>query len=367
MLLCNETLALDIDAWAVTQQHSTYLHVGVWTLSPGFLRSRLRDLSIPGVCGNMHTSCSTPGRIQAVFPCLVPLDGSSSAARNGRPAWDRQPRGGLREVAFEQLPVVVCLLGWRRVVGEAVLGAVHHLVRDLRLRVVLELVDPAVPHTVTELLFLPPEHAVGQVGVLLVVKCAAEHVLFDSAFSLVDHLVCWVHSHGHLQKALVQERDARLEAPGGGGLVGAQAVVHVQRLELVARLHMELLLVGGLVEVEVAPKHLVRALARQHHLHSARLDLARHQKHGRAGPDGGDVVRLYVVDHVRQRVNALLHGEGELVVVRAQERGHLPGGKQVGRALQPHAERVQLAPGVVLRHVAISDGGHQARVQPARE
>lgn len=36
-------------------------------------------------------------------------------------------------------------------------------------------------------------------------------------------------------------RRKHLEAPGGGGLVGAQAVVHVQRLELVARLHMELL------------------------------------------------------------------------------------------------------------------------------
>ena len=57
--------------------------------------------------------------------------------------------------------------------------------------------------------------------------------------------------------------------------------------------------------------------------------------------------RLQVPDEVLQRVQALLHREGELVVDSAQELGHAPRRDQVRRPAQADAERVQLVLPVV--------------------
>jgi hypothetical protein len=120
------------------------------------------------------------------------------------------------------------------------------------------------------------------------------------------HFPFGVHAHRDVDELLVEERHADLQAPRRRGLVGAQAVVLVQGLHLAAGLPVELLLVGGEVEVEVAAQELVGALPGQHHLHAQRLDLASHQEHGRAGPDRRHVVRLVVVDHLLDRVDAVL-------------------------------------------------------------
>ena len=47
--------------------------------------------------------------------------------------------------------------------------------------------------------------------------------------------------------------------------------------------------------------------------------------------------------HMRsyKRIDALIHSEGELVMLRAQEVCHLPCGQQVWRALNSNAESVQ--------------------------
>ena len=103
--------------------------------------------------------------------------------------------------------------------------------------------------------------------------------------------------------------------------------------------------VRRLVEVQVAAEDLVGALAGEHHLDAHRLDPARHQVHRRRGADGGHVVGLDVADHVRQRVEALLHGEVEAVVHGAEvRRRRAARGRQVGRALQADGERVQARP-----------------------
>jgi hypothetical protein len=75
---------------------------------------------------------------------------------------------------------------------------------------------------------------------------------------------------------------------------------------LAAGLLVELLLVGREVEVEVAAQELVGALPREHHLDAQRLDLARHQEHGRAGPDRRHVVGLVVIYHLLDRVDPVL-------------------------------------------------------------
>ena len=80
----------------------------------------------------------------------------------------------------------------------------------------------------------------------------------------------------------------------------------MQRLHLAAGLFVELLLVGGEVEVEVATEELVGAFAGQHHLNPERLDLARHQEHGRARAYRRHVVSLVVVDHLLDGVDTIL-------------------------------------------------------------
>ena len=92
---------------------------------------------------------------------------------------------------------------------------------------------------------------------------------------------------------------------------------------------LKLLLVGSFVEVEVATKDLVRALSRQHHLHTQSLDFACHEEHGRAGSDGGHVVSLHMVDHLRQSVQSFLDCEVEFVVPGADVLGDFPGCLQI--------------------------------------
>mmetsp|Transcript_21869 Transcript_21869/g.73588 ORF Transcript_21869/g.73588 Transcript_21869/m.73588 type:complete len:200 (-) Transcript_21869:868-1467(-) len=192
----------------------------------------------------------------------------------------------------------------------------------------LEAVNPRVAHAVGELLLLAPEHLLGQVldALHLVVVKGLAHDPFLEVLGLralaLGELVVGVGVHDRVQEVLVQKGHAHLEAPGHGSLVGAQAVVHVEHAKLADALLVELAPVGRLVEVEVAREGLVRALPREHHLDAQALDLARQQKHGRPRPNGGHVVRLKVVDHVRDGVDALLHGEDERVVVRAQEVRH---------------------------------------------
>mmetsp|Transcript_22956 Transcript_22956/g.58660 ORF Transcript_22956/g.58660 Transcript_22956/m.58660 type:complete len:622 (+) Transcript_22956:436-2301(+) len=301
-------------------------------------------------------------------PRGVPQRGRGRRARDRGATGHGVHRALLGEVLLKDGAVEVGLLGARRVVGVAVLRGRELRVRHHALGVRLEPVDPVVAHAVRELLLLPPQHVGGQVGVLGRVERLAQDVLLDAAALLVNHLLLGVQRHGHVQEVAVQEGHARLHAPRHGGLVGAQAVVLVQVLDLAHRLAVELLLGGRLVEVQVAAKHLVRALARQHHLHAQRLDLARHEEHGGGGADGGGVKGLHVVDHVTDGVNALLHGEGELVVVGAQEVSHHARGLEVGGAGQADAERVQLAPhAAVAAQLAGGHGRHQGGVQAARQ
>ena len=99
-------------------------------------------------------------------------------------------------------------------------------------------------------------------------------------------------------------RQGRTRTPCDRTAGGAPA--DATRAYLAAGLLVELLLVGREVEVEVAAQELVGALPREHHLDAQRLDLARHQKHGRAGPDRRHVVGLVVVDHLLDRVDPVL-------------------------------------------------------------
>mmetsp|Transcript_11166 Transcript_11166/g.35629 ORF Transcript_11166/g.35629 Transcript_11166/m.35629 type:complete len:355 (-) Transcript_11166:755-1819(-) len=303
---------------------------------------------------------------------LVPLDGGGGGARDAGAAQHRVTGGLAREVLLEDDAVAVALLGGRRVDREAVLAVGPLQVGDLLLGLVAEAVDPRVAHAVRKLLLLAPEHLVGQVWVLWGVEGLAQDVLFNRAALLVAgahlaHLDLGVEVHDVVKELAVEEGHAGLDAKGAHGLVGAQAVKVVQVLELVDGLLVELLLVGGLVEVEVAAERLVGALAGEHHLDAHRLDLAAHEEHGGGGADGGDIVGLEVVDDVVDGVHALLHGEGEAMVRGAEKVGHLLGRGQVGGALEADAERVHARPVHGLLGVAGGHAGDERGVKTTAE
>jgi hypothetical protein len=129
-----------------------------------------------------------------------------------------------------------------------------------------------------------------------------------------------------------------LETPCHGGLVGSEAIVLVQILELADALVAELRCIRGLVEVEVAAELLVRTLAGQHHLHPHRFDFPREDEERGTGTDSRHVVRFQVVDDVLHCVNALLHCEVELVVLGAEHVGHFARVLKVGRVVEADRE-----------------------------
>lgn len=224
------------------------------------------------------------------------------------------------------------------------LGVLHLLVGNLLLGVLLQAINPAVANTVTELLLLAPKDLLGQVrgglGLVGGVESLADDVLLNAL--LGDHLLLGVNSHGHLEEFLVQEGHTGLKTPGGSGLVGTQAVSQVQVLDTADSLLVELLLVGGGVEVEVTAENLVATLTTQNHLDTHGLDLAGQQVHGGRGTDGGDIVGLKVVDDVGEGVQTVFNFKGESVVLGAQELGDLLGGLGIGSTRQTDGKGVQL-------------------------
>lgn len=209
-------------------------------------------------------------------------------APGGRPPLDGAGTLG-REVLVEHAAVPVGLLGVGDVVAPVGLvladgGLDHLLVGDHLLGLVLEAVDPAVADAVGELLLLSPQDVVGEVGLGARlaggVEGLAHDVLLDAALVLLDQLLLGVDVHGNVKELLVEERNAGFDTPCRGGLVGAQAVGQVQVLDPTHGLLVEGLLVGRVVEVEVATEGLVRALARKDHLDTHGLDLAGEQEHG---------------------------------------------------------------------------------------
>jgi len=250
-------------------------------------------------------------------------------------------------VLVEHGTVPVGFLGVGDIRAPFGLGVLHHFIGNVELGSILEAINPAVTDTVGELLLLAPEDLLGEVGldVGLVgsVEGLADDVLLDTL--LVDHLLGGVNAHGGLKELLVQEGDTSLQTPGGGGLVGAQAVSQVQVLHTADGLLVELLAVGRSVEVQVSTEDFVAALTGQNHLDTHSLDLTGEQVHGSRSTDGGDIVGLQVVDNIGEGVQAVLNGESESVMLGAQELGDIKSCGGIGSAGETDGERVQLLEG----------------------
>lgn len=89
---------------------------------------------------------------------------------------------------------------------------------------------------------------------------------------------------------------------------------------------------------ERTTKDLVATLTTQNHLHTHSLDLATEEVHGRASADRRNVVRLQVVDHIGDRVEALLNGEDVFVVDCAEVVSGLAGGEKIRGVLETDGE-----------------------------
>mmetsp|Transcript_10392 Transcript_10392/g.25345 ORF Transcript_10392/g.25345 Transcript_10392/m.25345 type:complete len:334 (-) Transcript_10392:712-1713(-) len=254
---------------------------------------------------------------------------------------------------------------------EPVLRELEHLVGDSARGVLLEAIDPAVPHPIRELLLLPVEDFMGEVFFAvgtIAVEGLSQQPLLDVLLlrALVDHLDFGVKLHDDVEEVLVQEWHPHLQPPGHSGLVGAKAVIEVEVLDLAHTLLVQLLAVRRLVEVEVAAELLVGTLTGEHHLHAHRLDLTGEEEEGGARADSGHVVRLEVVNHVLDSVDALLDGEVELVVLRPEHLRHLLGVEKVGGANEADGEGDGGRDALGLAHLHHARR-HQGRVEAAGE
>eukprot|EP00963_Diacronema_lutheri_P010804 scaffold1204_cov313-Pavlova_lutheri.AAC.8 len=340
------------------------LHLGFFGWGPFFFCSKRRGRCFLGdldhaLVISLFVGTGRPARwILLPRPGSIPQDSCRCATCYGGPPGHGGQCSMLREELFKQLPVEVRFLRLRGVMWEGVLGVLQHGIAHLGADKILDAVDPANP--------------VWKIRALGSIKGFADHPLLDPRplsvrlLLQVDHLFFGINVHGNIEEVLVKEGHSRLQPPGGRGFVSSEAVVHVKHLELAACFAVEFFPVRRFVEVEISTKHLIAAFPAQDHLDSRRFDLPRHEEHGSGGTNGGHIVGLRVIDHVRNRIDPFLKREVELVVDGTQEIGHFLSCFEVWRAFHADAKGVKRTPPVLL-YVTASHGGHQGGVEPSRQ
>jgi len=246
-------------------------------------------------------------------------------------------------------------------------GEVAHLlvpVADLTVGELFKPVHPTLAHAVLELLLLPPEHFIGQIGVFRAVEGLTQNLLFNLIFGVVvGHLEQRVDLvHDQLEEFGVQEGHAGFNPPGHHDFVGAQTVEQVQPLQLALGFVVELVCIGRLVELQLAAEYFIRTLAGQHELDVHACDAFSHELHGSAAAYGL-VLGLYVLDDVLHKHQALFHREVEFVVLGADEVSHFSASHQVCRLFQAHVEQLEAGP--LALGDPLCDAGRERGIQAA--
>src|SRR5687768_17868694 len=124
----------------------------------------------------VHPRHRPPRRIGRARERGIPCDGSRRRTCDRFAARYRACAGIAREMLLEQAPVPARFLRLRWVDREAFGGSRELRVADMRLRMRLQPVDPAVADAVAELLLLPPQDRVGQVAG----ESLAQYALLDA-------------------------------------------------------------------------------------------------------------------------------------------------------------------------------------------
>ncbi|GMR55181.1 hypothetical protein PMAYCL1PPCAC_25376 [Pristionchus mayeri] len=271
------------------------------------------------------------------------------------------------EVSGEETTHEEGLLQNKRVVWEERSGCREVLIGDLCGAVLHEAVDPRVSDAVRELLLLAPEDLGGQQWVLLDIEGLAHEVLLNQSTTvLLGSLVLGCDAHGDIQEGLVEEGNAHLDGVRHARLVGAQAVRGVQMQYAIDRLLEELLVGGRVVEVEVAAEDLVGTLARKNNLDAHLPDVLRQQVHRSGGADRRHIVRLQMPHQLVDHRQSVLITEVDLVVLGADEVGHLARRHDIG-AVRIHADGEGVHGETQLLHLTSGDRTDQARVESSRE
>ena len=133
---------------------------------------------------------------------------------------------------------------------------------------------------------------------------------------------------------------------------------------------MKGLCVGRLVEIQIASEYLVSSFARQHHLDAHRTNDASQQVHGCGCTNRSDIIRLSIVNHIADSIEAFLDGVVHLVVYGSDIIGNLACLSQIGCTLQPYSEAMQAWPPSIvlvvrlytLSSIELCDGRHDRTV-----
>mmetsp|Transcript_25293 Transcript_25293/g.52629 ORF Transcript_25293/g.52629 Transcript_25293/m.52629 type:complete len:315 (-) Transcript_25293:1041-1985(-) len=313
----------------------------------------------------MNTGRTSTG-IRTGGKALIPVHGSFRRAGNRFSTGNRLLRSLAREQFFKDHSVSVTFLGGGRIVGEAVGSLGKHLIGNLILGHVFEVVHPAVSDTITELFLLSPQHFMWEVWVIGGVKGLAHGPFFNLGIrladvgSLDDHFFLRIQFHGHIHKVGIQKGNARFDAPGTHGLVAAQAIVHVQTADLVHGFVKEFLSVGGLVEVKVSTKNLIGSFSTENHLNPHGLDFTRHEVHGCGSTNGGDIVRFDATNDIANGIGSLFNGVSVRVMDGPQVIGHLFGRQEIRRIGQSNGKGMQFGKGGgSTTNVTSANGRHQ--------
>ena len=104
----------------------------------------------------------------------------------------------------------------------------------------------------------------------------------------------------------------------------------MQVLDALYAFLVESLLIWRSVEIEITAENLIATFATQHHLYSHRFNLPTEEVHWGAGSHSRHVIRLEVVDNIRNGVKPFLYGEHVFVVVGPEVVCRLASREEVG-------------------------------------
>mmetsp|Transcript_17232 Transcript_17232/g.49000 ORF Transcript_17232/g.49000 Transcript_17232/m.49000 type:complete len:222 (+) Transcript_17232:136-801(+) len=170
-------------------------------------------------------TCGTTTWISTLTKGFIPCHGTFSGTGNRLATWNCLLGCFSGEEFFENHSVTVSFFGSWSVVRETIGSTGKHLIRNFTFCNFLEMVDPAISNTITELFFLSPQNLFWQVRIFGSVKGGSHSPLFNSPIRLGDsrsrtnHLFVGVQVHGNLQKVSIQERNSGFNSPSTHGFV----------------------------------------------------------------------------------------------------------------------------------------------------
>mmetsp|Transcript_16673 Transcript_16673/g.47860 ORF Transcript_16673/g.47860 Transcript_16673/m.47860 type:complete len:210 (+) Transcript_16673:86-715(+) len=148
-----------------------------------------------GIIGSVMDSSGTSRGIGSLLKGLIPLHGTLRRTGNTLSAGHCLNRRIAGEQLLKDHAIPVSLLRGGGVVRESVGSRCEHLIGNLLIGLISQIIDPAISDTITELLLLPPKDLIGKVRIVGSIERLPDgpllnaSVLLGNARSLLDHLL----------------------------------------------------------------------------------------------------------------------------------------------------------------------------------